>query len=102
MRHAGASGGGDFGCRPRLLFSMIVPPLALLSLLHPVADLSASRFSVHPSVAIGIAVFSGLYLWRARQANDTDALLTSAQRVSFFTAMALLFVTLNGPLHDLS
>jgi putative membrane protein len=81
---------------------MPVSVLALLSLLHPVADLSASRFSVHPSVAIGIAAFAALYVWRARQANGTDARLSSLQRVSFFTALALLFVTLNGPLHDLS
>jgi putative membrane protein len=94
-------------------------------MLHPVARLALSDFSVHPSTAIGIAAISGVYLWRARQgpspadrfpagvtaaaatANQLDLAAaapgpTPAQQLSFFAAMLLLFVTLNGPLHDLS
>jgi putative membrane protein len=94
-------------------------------LLHPVASLSITAFSVHPSTAIGIAAVGGLYLWRARRgpaaadrfpvgvdAATADAAQldlaaapagpTPVQQLSFFTALAILFVTLNGPLHDLS
>jgi putative membrane protein len=94
-------------------------------LLHPVATLSLREFSVHPSTSIGIAAFVAAYIWRARQgpaaadrfpvpvtpasanAAQLDAAAapagpTGAQRLSFFTALLLLFLTLNGPLHDLS
>ena len=66
------------------------------------ADLVASRFSVHPSTAIGIAAFAIVYAWRVRQTTTTDVGPTPPQRMAFFTALALLFLTLNGPLHDLS
>ena len=95
-------------------------------LLHPAAQLSWSNFTIHPSTAIGIAAIGAAYMWRVRQgpsamdrvpvtvpdmAQATSAQLdaaaapqgpTSAQRVSFFTSLLLLFLTLNGPLHDLS
>lgn len=95
-------------------------------LLHPAAQLSWTQFTVHPSTAIGITALGLAYAWRARRgpsASDrypvtvgdasraTSAQLDAAaasqgpsagQRVSFFTALALLFLTLNGPLHDLS
>lgn len=94
-------------------------------MLHPVAKLALSDFSVHPSTAIGIAAFAGVYLWRAKQgpsaadrfpagvtAESADAAqldMAAApagpspwQQLSYFTALALLFFTLNGPLHDLS
>ena len=95
-------------------------------LLHPAAQLSWTQFTVHPSTAIGITALGVAYAWRARRgpsasdrypvtvgeaAHATSAQLDAAaapqgpsagQRVSFFTALALLFLTLNGPLHDLS
>ncbi len=94
-------------------------------LLHPVARLSLSEFSVHPSTTIGIAIFAAAYIWRAKQgpsaadrlpvtvtAESADAVQldmaaappgpTPAQRLAYFTSLALLFLTLNGPLHDLS
>jgi putative membrane protein len=86
-----------------------VGPSALpaLALLHPVARLG-SAFSVHASTAIGVVAFGALYLWRARQvprdgvggpAVDTP---NTAQRLAFFSGLAILFLSLNGPLHDLS
>ena len=94
-------------------------------LLHPVARLSLSEFSVHPSTTIGIALFAAAYIWRARQGPSaadrfpvgvtaetaTTAQLDAAtapagptpvQRLSYFSSLVLLFLTLNGPLHDLS
>ena len=96
-----------------------------MSLLHPVARLSLSEFSVHPSTTIGIAIFAAAYIWRAKQgpaaadrlpvtvtATTADAGQldmaaappgpTPAQRLAYFSSLALLFLTLNGPLHDLS
>ncbi|MGV3707423.1 MAG: cytochrome c oxidase assembly protein [Gemmatimonas sp.] len=88
-------------------------------LLHPVADLNTDGFTVHLSTVIGLLVIGSAYLWRARQGPsplDADPRVspsaeagqgervgpTSAQRASFFVALGLVFLTLNGPLHDLS
>ena len=96
-----------------------------MSLLHPVARLSLSDFSVHPSTTIGIAIFAAAYIWRAKQGPSAADRLpvtvtaatadagqldmaaapqgpTPAQRLAYFSSLALLFLTLNGPLHDLS
>ena len=97
----------------------------MLALLHPVAQISLSRFSVHPSTVIGIVIVGAIYLWRAHRGpseadrypvNVSPHTATEEQRlkaaeepgptplmkVSFFTSLALLFLSLNGPLHDLS
>ncbi len=94
-------------------------------LLHPVARLSLSEFSVHPSTTIGIALFAAAYIWRARQgppaadrmpagvtaesatADQLDAAAALAgpsrgQTLAYFSSLVLLFFTLNGPLHDVS
>jgi putative membrane protein len=94
-------------------------------LLHPVAQLSLREFSVHPSTTVGIALFAAAYIWRARQgpsaadrlpvgmtpATASHAQLDAAaahagptvrQRLAYLGALTLLFLTLNGPLHDLS
>ncbi len=76
----------------------------MLLLLHPVVT-AGQTFSVHPSTAIGIAVLGALYAWRARTAPATAPRAASpslAQRLSFYGALAVLFFTLNGPVHDLS
>ncbi|MBV9881066.1 MAG: cytochrome c oxidase assembly protein [Gemmatirosa sp.] len=71
----------------------------LLALLHPVADVGRG-FTVHASTAIGIAALGALYTWRARRAEGAGP--SAGQRAAFFAALAILFGTLNGPLHDLS
>lgn len=97
-------------------------------LLHPAVELGTS-FTLHTSTVIGLAALGALYLWRAAQrpsdadlrpafavrtgdrgdrltgtpAADSDADGPSmGQRAAFFLALALIFFTLNGPLHDLS
>jgi putative membrane protein len=72
-----------------------------LALLHPVAQLG-SAFSVHPSTAIGIVALAALWLWRARHAPSPAQAPTSGQRLAFFVGLATLFLSLNGPVHDLS
>ena len=95
-------------------------------LLHPTAQLSWSNFTVHPSTALGIAAIGAVYAWRVRQGPSALDRLpvtvsdrvpatpgqlaaaaapqgpTAGQRVCFFASLLLLFLTLNGPLHDLS
>lgn len=99
-----------------------------MSLLHPAVELGTG-FTVHPSTVIGLSALGALYLWRARQgpspldltpalplpatahgdrltgtpAVDSEADGPSiAQRAVFLHALVLLFLVLNGPLHDLS
>ena len=75
------------------------PPVALL--LHPAARIALSEFTVHPSTVIGLVGLGALYHWRARQATSQGSPST-AQRATFFGALALIFLSLNGWLHDLS
>ena len=98
-------------------------------LLHPVASLSWTDFTVHWSTAIGITALGAAYFLRARRgpsasdrfpvtvgdghalnapsAAQLDAAAarpgpTTGQRAAFVSGLLLLFLTLNGPLHDLS
>lgn len=79
----------------------------LFALLHPAARIGWQYFTVHWSTVIGIAALWGLYEWRARKqrssATDGDPRGPSvAQRASFVSGLLVLFLALNGPLHDLS
>ncbi|MES2178828.1 MAG: cytochrome c oxidase assembly protein [Gemmatimonadota bacterium] len=87
------------------------PPVALL--LHPVARIGWSEFTVHPSTVIGLVALGALYHWRAlgapgaevralRSAQGDKTSPTFRQRLCFFSALALIFFSLNGWLHDLS
>jgi putative membrane protein len=97
-------------------------------LLHPAVALGES-FTLHWSTVIGLSALGALYFHRAHRgpsALDLEPALplpptahgdrltgtpaanadadgpTIAQRLAFVHALALLFFTLNGPLHDLS
>src|SRR5437763_15598357 len=78
------------------------PPVALL--LHPAARIAVTDFTVHPSTVIGLAGLGALYHWRARQRPAIGATLspTTRQRATFYSALVLIFLSLNGWLHDLS
>ena len=80
----------------------MLPGLALL--LHPAARIAVTDFTVHPSTVIGLAGLGALYHWRARQrpAERGNASPTTGQRATFYSALALIFLSLNGWLHDLS
>lgn len=83
-------------------------------LLHPVAKLDLTEWSIHPSTVIGLFVLGGIYLWRARQGGiggaGNSAVFSSgnsghvgaARKLSFFAALFIIFASLNGPIHDLS
>ncbi|MCX5767670.1 MAG: cytochrome c oxidase assembly protein [Gemmatimonadetes bacterium] len=77
-------------------------------LLHPAARLSWQDFSVHWSTVIGLAALQVLYEWRLRvharggASADETAGPSVGRRASFTLGLLVMFVTLNGPLHDLS
>jgi putative membrane protein len=73
--------------------------MLVLALLHPIVDLSWSRWSIHPSTVIGIAALGALYAWGAKHYGRTP---TPGQKIYFLSGLLLMFATLNGPLHDLS
>lgn len=75
--------------------------MSIFALLHPVSQFSWTEWSIHPSTAIGLAVLAGLYLWRAR-GRSAKQRLSAVRQVSFFSALLVVFASLNGPLHDLS
>jgi putative membrane protein len=70
-----------------------------LALLHPIANLSWWRWSIHPSTVIGIAALGALYIWACYR---LDRRPTVAQKIFFIGGLLVMFASLNGPLHDLS
>jgi putative membrane protein len=78
------------------------------ALLHPAARVSWHDFSLHWSTVLGIAATWALYEWRVRVHRATAASPeetagpTTTQRASFISGLLVLFLSLNGPLHDLS
>jgi putative membrane protein len=73
--------------------------MLFLALLHPIANLSWWRWSIHPSTVIGIAALGTLYIWAAKALHRRT---TIAQRSFFFSGLLVMFASLNGPIHDLS
>ena len=77
------------------------PPVALL--LHPAARLAVTEFTVHWSTVLGLAGLGALYHWRASHTSAAGGgAPTTGQRATFFTALGLIFLSLNGWVHDLS
>jgi len=95
-------------------------PVALL--LHPAARIAFTEFTVHPSTVLGLAGLGALYHWRSKsrslaalgttvdgvvprsEAIEGPALSSpsTGQRACFYGALVLIFLSLNGWLHDLS
>lgn len=71
-------------------------------LLHPVARIEWTRWTIHPSTVIGLAVLAALYFWRARHVPPGEQPPSGAQKAAFLAALVSIFASLNGPLHDLS
>jgi putative membrane protein len=98
-----------------MLYPTFTLPAAVISLLHPVAQIGWARWSIHWSTVIGLALFGGAYLWWAGRAGSRASAsdprksegtaprrLLPHQKLSFFAGLIVIFVSLNGPLHDLS
>src|SRR3954466_4882365 len=70
-----------------------------LALLHPIANLSWWRGSIHPSTIIGIAALGALYFWASLRLRQQP---TPGQKLYFAAGLIVMFASLNGPIHDLS
>ena len=72
---------------------------------RPIPPFDWNRWESHVSTLIGIGVLAGLYLWAigpmSRRAGITPR-ATGWQVTSFFSGLAVMFLALNGPVHDLS
>ena len=74
-------------------------------LLHGDTAFSWARWPIHPSTAIGCALFLGLYFmavgpWRLKYNLGSAPAL--GQLISFTSGVIVIFVALNGPLHELA
>src|SRR5262245_50308574 len=79
--------------------------LTALPLLHGVLD-AADGFEIHPSVLIGCVALAAAYAWAvgplARSRGWTEVAAERWRVASWMLALALVFLALDGPLHDLS
>ena len=92
-----------------------MPHLPLL--LHAGASIGWTQWTIHPSTVAGLVLLAVWYEWAAKrmgagigeQAAGTPRSplpaarsLSITRRAAFYTALLVVFVSLNGPLHDLS
>src|SRR6266550_4784408 len=65
---------------------------------------SWNRWDLHPSVVAGLALLGGLYVFLGGLTSAPFASLRAGSRhvASFVGALVVLFLALNGPLHNLS
>ena len=75
--------------------------LLLLLAIHPVAQVGWTAWSIHWTTVVGIGALATLYLWRASSA-PAEGTPSGLQKLTFFSGLFVMFVSLNGPLHDLS
>src|SRR5688572_5153044 len=76
---------------------MLAPALPVLPMLHVGASISWTSFTVHWSTVIGLGAMAVLYEWRMRVHGGEPG-----RRLYFYSALATIFLSLNGWLHDLS
>src|SRR5690606_813815 len=81
----------------------LVPPLALL---HGVAgEFSWTRWELHPSILIGCGLLLMGYAWLVGPLREKHRLgppVSQAQILYWTSGIIVMFVSLNGPIHDLS
>ena len=71
------------------------------SLLHPFTRFSWLEWSIHPSTVVGLLSLAAIYILRIANGKPTES-VSGLRRLSFFAALFVIFVALNGPIHDLS
>lgn len=69
--------------------------------LHPNVDLSQGGFTVHWSTVIGLLALQALWLARA-YAHREEQRPAPWQAAAFTTGLVVMFLSLNGPIHDIS
>jgi putative membrane protein len=72
--------------------------------LHPNVDLTSGGFTTHWSTVVGLLALLALWGWRARvHSREAPARrLTTLQAIAFPAGLVVLFLSLNGPVHDIS
>jgi putative membrane protein len=75
---------------------------AFAALLHAGATISPASFSVHPSTVVGILLCAALYRWRAAVGARNGHRIGRGKPIVLAAALLVLFLSLNGWLHDLS
>jgi len=74
-----------------------------LLFLHPKVDLSQGGFTVHWSTVLGLLALWAIYEWRAAaHARGDGKRPTTLQRACLLAGLLAMFLTLNGPVHDIS
>ncbi len=76
-------------------------PVAATPLLHAAAAVGWTSWTIHWSTVAGLLAFAAWWEWGLRRAG-ADSRSPHARRTAFYAALAIIFVSLNGPLHDLS
>ncbi len=78
--------------------------MTVVALLHAGLQIGLRQWTIHWSTVIGLAALGALYTWRASKGGSGAEAPppTTPQRVSFFAGLAVIFLSLNGPIHDLS
>lgn len=69
--------------------------------LHPNVDLSQGGFTVHWSTVTGLMALQVLWILRAR-AHAPRGKPSALQAFCFSTGLVVMFLALNGPVHDIS
>ena len=92
-----------------MLYPAVAPALALL---HTAARIEWSSFTVHWSTVVGLASLAAVYKWcavrgarsvgRPRDASAAHRAPRTAHRICLYSGLAVIFLALNGWLHDLS
>src|SRR6476620_1435984 len=79
------------------------------AVVHPVAQVGWTTWTIHWSTVIGLSALGAAHLWGARPIRDRAVaaaieppVLRRSQQVAFFSGLLVIFLSLNGPLHDLS
>jgi putative membrane protein len=73
--------------------------MRILALLHIGAQLSWTQYTVHWSTVIGLIALGALYFWRAHVHPEP---VGRTRPTLFVSGLALMFLSLNGWIHDLS
>jgi putative membrane protein len=84
---------------------MVVFPLAATGLFHPFSPHEGSWWIVEPGITVGLLCLTVLYLLAVgplRRRLGGPIRMERRLAAYFLSAMALLFVSLQGPLHELS
>lgn len=69
------------------------------ALLHIGAQLSLTQYTVHWSTVIGLTALGAIYFWRAHVHPEP---IGRSRPILFVSGLVLMFVSLNGWIHDLS